>query len=150
MCCRDRHIGVLYSWHLKHYERAKGKLCTHSPSAFFQNLGHDLNNPRKVEAKMIQGPVARRAFGDVGNRAIPVQGPKAPLKPGEISRNEPTKLQKPKAGLSGLLARWVLFLSGINGVVSEFLRLVIPKRIRRIGFMKWYSVMHLQCLLLSA
>ncbi|XP_037794731.1 G2/mitotic-specific cyclin-B-like [Penaeus monodon] len=69
------------------------------------NLGHDLNNPRKVEAKMIQGPVTRRAFVDVGNRAIPVQGPKPPLKPGEISRNESVKLQKPKAGLSGLLAR---------------------------------------------
>lgn len=54
---------------------------------------------------MIQGPVTRRAFVDVGNRAIPVQGPKPPLKPGEISRNESVKLQKPKAGLSGLLAR---------------------------------------------
>nr|ADI86226.1 cyclin b [Metapenaeus affinis] len=72
------------------------------------NIEHDLNNPRKVEAKMIQGPTLRRAaLGDVGNRSIPVHGPKVPLKPGDLSRKTTEQIQplKAKTGISSLLSR---------------------------------------------
>nr|ADP95148.1 cyclin B [Macrobrachium rosenbergii] len=45
-------------------------------------LRNDENGPRKVAAKVLQGPILRRAaLGDVGNRPIPSKGSTGPLKP---------------------------------------------------------------------
>ncbi|XP_045624571.1 G2/mitotic-specific cyclin-B [Procambarus clarkii] len=63
------------------------------------------NLPRKVETKLLQGPILHRpALGEVSNRGVSLRGPKAPLKPLEVSKRRPilTKPAKPRKSLQGV------------------------------------------------
>ncbi|KAK8728391.1 hypothetical protein OTU49_009267 [Cherax quadricarinatus] len=62
-------------------------------------IGFD-NGPRKVEAKVLQGPILHRpALGEVGNRSVSLRGLKAPVKPVDVARKRPvlTRPTKPKS-----------------------------------------------------
>ncbi|XP_071550504.1 G2/mitotic-specific cyclin-B2 [Panulirus ornatus] len=63
---------------------------------------------KKVETKLVQGPVLQRpALGEVSNRNVSVLGPKGPLKPLDITRKQPIvpKQGKPKITTSTSLSR---------------------------------------------
>lgn len=63
---------------------------------------------KKVETKLVQGPVLQRpALGEVSNRNVSVLGPKGPLKPLDNTRKQPIvpKQGKPKITTSTSLSR---------------------------------------------
>lgn len=73
----------------------------------FQLTGLE-RGPKKVETKLVQGPVLQRpALGEVSNRNVCVIRPRAPLKPQDVTRKQPivTKPVKPKNTSSISLTR---------------------------------------------
>lgn len=75
-------------------------------SSLHVGISSDENGPRKVNTKMLQGPILRRpALGELGNRAIPIHGPKVAAKPDLLRQSLIAKASLAKSKSNSLSIR---------------------------------------------